>query len=118
MIGRLSAGLLLDHFDARWIGALSFCFPMISCAILIVAGGSVPFAILATIISGLSIGAEMDVIAYPAARFFRSRNFGAIFGLLVGVLALGNGLGPVLAGLVYALTGTYDVALWGRIRMT
>src|SRR3546814_17949336 len=81
MIGRLSAGLLLDHFDARRIGALSFCFPMISCAILIVAGGSVPFAILATIIFGLSIGAEMDVIAYLAARFFGTRNFGAIFGV-------------------------------------
>src|SRR3546814_10582 len=99
IIGRLSAGLLLDHFDARRIGALSFCFPMISCAILIVAGGSVPFAILATIIFGLSIGAEMDVIAYLAARFFGTRNFGAIFGVIVGVLALGNEIGPVRVGL-------------------
>ena len=118
IIGRLSAGLLLDHFDARRIGALSFCFPMLSWAILIVGGGSVPFAILATIIFGLSIGAEMDVIAYLAARFFGTRNFGAIFGVIVGVLALGNGLGPVLGGLVYDLTGTYDLALWGLIPMT
>src|SRR3546814_15397711 len=78
---------------------------MLSCAILIVAGGSVPFAILATIIFGLSIGAEMDVIAYLAARFFGTRNFGAIFGVIVGVLALGNGLGPVLGGLVYDQIG-------------
>src|SRR3546814_6340276 len=60
----------------------------------------------------------MDVIAYLAARFFGTRNFGEIFGVIVGVLALGNGLGPVLGGLVYDLTGTYDLALWGLIPMT
>src|SRR3546814_19452743 len=91
IIGRLSAGLLLDHFDGRRIGALPFCFPLISCAILIAAGGSVPFAILAPIIFGLSIGAEMDVIAYHAGRSFGPRKSGPKCGNPAGGLHLGQG---------------------------
>jgi MFS family permease len=118
IIGRLSTGFLLDRFDARRIGALAASLPFVTCLILIAAEGSVPFAITAIVVFGLCIGAEMDVIAYLAARFFGTRNFGALFGAIVGILALGGGLGPILGGLVYDVTGAYLLALWAIVPLS
>lgn len=111
--GRLSTGFLLDHLDARLVGAAALSLPAVTCLILIAADGSILFSIIAITVFGVSIGAEMDVLAYLAARFFGTRNFGALFGIIAGILALGGGLGPVLGGLVYDLAGSYVPALWG-----
>jgi MFS family permease len=115
IIGRLSAGLLLDRIDARLIGAVTLSCPAVTCLILIFAGGSAPFAALAVIVFGLTIGAEVEVIAYLAGRIFDPKNFGTLFGIVVGVLSLGNGLGPMLGGLSYDLAGSYAAALWGAV---
>lgn len=115
IIGRLSAGLLLDRIDARLIGAVTLSCPAVTCLILLFAGGSAPFAILAVIVFGLTIGAEVEVIAYLSARIFDPKNFGTLFGIVVGVLSLGNGLGPMLGGLSYDLAGSYAPALWGAV---
>lgn len=115
IIGRLTAGLFLDRMDARLVGAVTLSCPVLTCLILIVAGGSTPFAVLAVIVFGLSIGAEVEVIAYLSARIFNPQNFGTLFGIVIGVLSLGNGLGPMLGGLSYDLVGSYIPALWGAI---
>lgn len=115
ILGRLSGGFLLDQFNARLVGAATLLFPIISCALLIQFGGSVPVAAIAIFIFGLAIGAEMDVIAYISARLFGTKNFGALYGIIVSVLSLGNGLGPVLASVVYDFTGSYKLVLWGVI---
>src|SRR5690606_37832864 len=78
-------------------------------------GGSEPATAMAIIIFGLAVGAELDVIAYLAGRYFGIRSFGAIFGIIVGLMTLGSGLGPVVANLVYDLTGTYALVLLGAV---
>lgn len=118
IVGRLSAGLLLDRVDARFVGAVTLSCPSVTCLILIFAPGSAPLAILAVIVFGVSVGAEVEVIAYLAGKIFSPTNFGTLFGVIVGLMSLGNGLGPVLGGLSYDLAGSYVPALWGAVPLS
>ena len=63
-------------------------------------------------IYGLTLGAEVDVIAYLAAKYFGLRNFGALFGVLVMALSLGTAFGPLAAGAIYDLYGSYTQFLY------
>ena len=40
---------------------------------------------------------------------------GASYGLIIGLLALALGLGPMLAGYVYDTFGSYGPALWAAM---
>ena len=42
------------------------------------------------------------------SRYAGMRNFGTIFGFMASLIALGGGLGPLLAGIVFDTYGTYD----------
>jgi MFS family permease len=58
-------------------------------------------------IFGLTVGAEIDVIAYLAARQFGLKSFGSLFGGIVTALALGVAFGPLAAGAAFDRYGTY-----------
>ena len=111
-IGRLSGGALNDRFNPRYVGGAIVLFPAVSCLILIVSDGYVPGVVLAVLIFGLSAGAELDTLAYLASCYFDPRNFGALFGIIIGFCSVGAGLGPVLANWTYDHTGSYGSVLW------
>ena len=56
-------------------------------------------AFIGTVLCGLGIGAEVDLMAYFVSRYFGLRSFGAIYGLMFALFSLGVGLGPFLMGL-------------------
>lgn len=117
LVGRLSGGALNDHFNPRIVASVIVIFPIISCVLLMTFAGSVAVAVIAALVFGLSAGAELDSLAYLASRYFDPRNFGALFGVIIGVCSLGSGLGPVLASRVYDLTGSYVPMFWALIPM-
>jgi MFS family permease len=86
--------------------------PVIPCVLLLNIPGSVPAAAVATLFLGLSLGVELDVVAYLVGRHFGMRNYGTLLGTIAGLLALATGLGPVLVNLAYDLTGAYTAVLW------
>lgn len=108
IIGRLSTGLLLDRFTARYVGAAVFLLPVVSCALLILDGGNSISQIISSAFFGFTLGAEIDVIAYLAARQFGLKNYGVLFGSMAGALAVGTALGPLLAGAAFDLYGSYS----------
>jgi MFS family permease len=112
--GRMLTGSLLDRFDARFIGAAAFAMPGLACCVLIAAGDGMPLAVaaLVALMFGLSSGAEFEVASYLSSRVFGLRNFGALFGIMVGIIGLASGVGPSLASLSFDRTGSYDLALW------
>ena len=107
IIGRLCTGLLLDRFPARLIGAGAFLLPIISCALLLFDGANPVSQAVAAAILGLTVGAEIDVIAYLATRHFGLKNFGGLFGGLVAALSLGTAFGPLAAGATFDRFDTY-----------
>jgi len=70
------------------------------------AGASLGY--FAAALFGVTLGAEVDVIAYLAARHFGLRNFGTIQGALVCATAVGAASGPITAGATFDRYGSYD----------
>jgi predicted MFS family arabinose efflux permease len=118
VVGRLTGGYLLDRLNGNLIGAVSMLLPVIPCALLLLGPGSVPLASAAVIVLGLSLGVELDVVAYLVGRHFGMRNYGTLFGTIAGLLALATGLGPVLVNLVYDFTGSYSGVLLAYIPLS
>jgi MFS family permease len=66
---------------------------------------------VATVLVGLSIGAEIDLLAYLASRYFGLQRFGLNYGILFAAFLAGTALGPVAYGAVFDAFGTYRPVL-------
>ncbi|KWX65503.1 MFS transporter [Mycobacterium sp. NAZ190054] len=107
IVGRLGVGVLLDRFPGRVVGACAYLVPILGCAALLIDGSSPVSQTVAAALFGLTLGAEVDVIAYLASRYFGLRNFGGLFGGLVAALSLGTAFGPLAAGATSDRFGGY-----------
>ncbi len=113
--GRLIGGYLLDQVNGNLVGAVSMVLPIISCALLLAFPGSVPMAVAAVLFLGLSLGVELDAVAYLVSRHFGMLHYGVLFGTIVGLLSIATGMGPLLISFVYDATKSYNGVLWGYI---
>ncbi len=116
--GRLIGGYLLDRINGNLVAAVSLILPVIPCALLLAYPGSVPVATAATLVLGLSLGVELDAVAYLVSRHFGMLNYGVLFGTIVGLLTLATGMGPLLISFVYDATQSYNGVLWGYIPLS
>jgi len=107
IFGRIAGGWLLDRV---WAPACAFgclLLPAAGCWILAQPHVTEARAIAAVVSLGLAAGFEFDLLAFLASRYFGRRHYGSIYGCFYAVIALGGGLGPVVFGRVFDLTGTY-----------
>lgn len=111
IIGRLSGGFLLDRTNGNIVGAASVGLATIPAIMLLLEPGSTMIAAAAVLILGLTLGAELDAVAYLTTRHFGMKHFGAIFGTISGILAFGTGLGPFFVSLTYDLSKSYNNVL-------
>jgi MFS family permease len=111
IVGRVSGGYLLDRINAGLVGGVSVLMPAITCALLLTMPHSVIGAGAAILIMGIATGVEYDAVAYLASRHFGLRHFGTLFGTIVGLLMLMNGISPFVTNIIYDMTGSYRPAL-------
>jgi MFS transporter, OFA family, oxalate/formate antiporter len=57
---------------------------------------------------GFAAGAESDLIAFLAARYFGMAHFGKIYGMLYMPFGLFSAISPLVYGIVRDRTGSYD----------
>lgn len=112
LTGRIVTGFLLDRF---WAPAV--CLPILTMpaiAVLYLAGTEPSFWLVAgsAFLLGFAAGAESDLIAYLASRYFGLRNYGRIYGTLYMAFALASAFSPAVYGRVRDVTGTYDPMLY------
>jgi MFS family permease len=108
--GRLLAGFLLDRFHAPYVAVVFFLAPLVGIAVLL----STPRpegAAIGTILVGMGIGAEVDLIAFLLSRYMGMRAFGEIYGYFFSIFMVGAGLGPFAMGVSYDRTGSYRLML-------
>lgn len=110
-VGRLSGGYMLDRVNGSLVGGVSVALPIVPALLLLAYPGDVTIAAVAVLVLGLSLGIELDAVAYLSTRHFGMCNFGVLFGTISGLLALATGLGPFFVSLVYDNTKSYDLAL-------
>ncbi len=106
-VARVAVGILLDEVFAPIVGTVTFLLSAIGFA-LIAYGGIGWLVIMGSILLGVGIGAEFDLIAFLVGRYFGLRAFATIYALIfIGFLA-GTSFGPLALGWSYEATGSYD----------
>lgn len=108
IFGRLATGYLLDKFWAPAVAAGLMMLPAISCLLLVSVSSDLVPVYIATILLGLAAGAEFDIIAYLASRYFGLRNYSKIYSMLFAAFAIGASAAPAAFGFVFDKTGSYD----------
>lgn len=105
--GKLITGWLLDRYHVRWVGGLTLGMTTVAFALLLLPNLTAPIIIAAMIVNGYSAGTKLQVASYLTSAYGGLRNFGAMFGVMASLIAAGSGIGPVLAGLIFDVYGTY-----------
>ena len=104
--GKLFAGALADRIGAR--PAVLGNFSLIAIASLLLLMPTVRGVLpLFLIVHGVAVAAEDVVIPLIVAQRFGSEHLGRVYGLLLLALIPGGTLGPIVAGRVFDLTGSY-----------
>ena len=106
--GRIGTGVLLDMVPTRPLALAAFTLVLPVMALLTLADGSVPVLIIAAALLGLAAGSEIDVVTYLCSRRFDPQIFGSVYTILQTGIAVCASLGPLLAGRLFDLTGSYD----------
>lgn len=108
LIGRLSSGAAMDRFFAPYVAATAFSISALGCLALL---STNPILVGAAALGiGLTIGAELDIMAFVLSRYFGVTNFGRLYGVAYGALIIGGGLSPTWITFVAGKSG-YPTAL-------
>jgi MFS family permease len=108
--GRLLSGYLLDKLYAPYIGMFFLLLAMTGLGILALGvRGAGP--VLGTILLGMGMGAEIDLLAYVIACYFGIKAFGAIHGLIFAGALIANGIGAATLGWLFQIAHSYTAGL-------
>lgn len=106
LASRLLAGPLLDRLAGPRVA-----FVMLTgsaAGIWLLAGvSSLERGLLAAALMGLGLGGEADITPYLLTRYFGLRSFSTLYGFTWTFYAIAGGLGPVILGRAFDLTGSY-----------
>lgn len=112
VIGRIATGALLDVLPTRLVAICAFALVMPALALLLFGTGSMAEMIVVAAILGLSVGSEIDALTYIVSQRFEARLFGSVYSVLQSGIAVCSSLGPLIAGRVFDLDGSYTRFIW------
>lgn len=115
LAGRVGTGFLLDRFWAPLVTLPLLSAPAIACWLLAGDGLTAGLAVMSAVILGLATGAETDLIAFLAGRYFGMAHYGKIYGMLYLPFGLASSVSPAVYGWVRDATGNYDAMLYVAI---
>ena len=106
--GRLSSGFLMDRVFAGYVAAAAFVLSAIGTFLLLSHVGAL--LCLAALFIGLTIGAELDILALTLSRYFGLASFGRLYGLAYSTMILAGGASPFLIARL-SRSGDYTPAI-------
>ena len=104
--GRIIAGYCLDKIFAPYIAVFFLLCPMVGIAIL-ASGIAGSWPIVGTILLGMGIGAEIDLLSFVVSRYFGIRFFGTLHGFGFALALIGNAAGASVLGWFFQLAHSY-----------
>jgi MFS family permease len=107
---RVVVGFAMDRFFAPFVAVSCFLLSIVGISLL-ATGAMGPVAFLAAAFIGISMGAEIDMLAILTGRYFGVENFGRIYGILFTSFLIGTSIGPVAYGMAYESLGSYTWVL-------
>jgi MFS family permease len=117
LVGRFAIGALADRFG-RSLTLVLLQGAMGASYLLWAGAASYPLFALFALCFGLSYGGIVSLLPALCMDYFGARAVASIIGMLYSGAALGNLLGPVLAGLVFDHTGSYSLVIWACLALS
>jgi MFS family permease len=114
IIGTLCSGQIADHFDNRKFLAFLYFTRGLTIILLLLTSQWLLLLIFA-VLFGLVDFATVAPTTMLAIDFFKKQSVGYVIGLLSLCHQVGSALGAYIPGLLYDLTGGYDIALISAI---
>lgn len=111
MVSRPFIGFLIDRYFAPYIASTCILLSAVGYIILSI-DSTGPHVYGVAVLIGISLGAELDLLAYLTGRYFGMKSFGVLYSVQFSGFMLGASLGPALFGLTYDLTGNYLIILY------
>jgi predicted MFS family arabinose efflux permease len=111
MVSRLVIGGALDAFRPERVAAIALCLAALGVVVWMMSGASASTALVAVLLVGLCIGAELDFLSFFCARLFGLRHYSAVYGGLAAFFYTGIAAGGVGYGMIHDRTGQYGAAL-------
>jgi MFS family permease len=113
--GRVLTGAAVDHLFAPHVAAAMMAASATGFLLLSLDSNAhlLPFA---SVLVGMSLGAELDLIAYLASRYFPAAHYGRIFGVLYSIFLVGVAISPVVFAWLRDATGSYNASfVWATV---
>ncbi|MPZ48873.1 MAG: MFS transporter [Dehalococcoidia bacterium] len=108
IIGQVTGGLIGDRFNKRLIAAA--CMGAHMAGLLLVAYATMlPMVIAFAVLHGLAWGIRGPLMQALRADYFGRASFGVIMGLSTMITMFGNITGPLVAGILADVTGSYEI---------
>jgi len=117
LVGRFAIGALADRLG-RTLTLVLMQGAMGATYLLWAGAASYPLFALFALCFGLSYGGIVSLLPALCMDYFGARAVASIIGMLYSGAALGNLLGPVLAGLVFDRTGSYSLVIWACLALS
>lgn len=114
--GRLIVGGLVDRIGGK--NAFLLCFGALICGLagfLLTQMHVLLFCVVA--IYGFGHGGFFTVVSPTVAEYFGMRAHGAVFGTVLFFGTVGGSVGPILAGLAFDVTGSYQIAFFSLLTL-
>ncbi|MFC2068578.1 MFS transporter [Chloroflexota bacterium] len=109
IIGRIILGSACDKIGSKLAIIIGFIFLSASLIWLLVAK-EVWMIYLFAIVFGLAYGGLVPLVSLAPAELFGLQSHGVIMGIQAFTLTIGGAVGPILAGYIFDINGSYNLA--------
>ncbi len=115
-LGKLAMGLFADRVSARIALTVNFAISMLGMMMLLNASRTTP--LLGFIVFyGLTVGAPLVLMPMVMADSLGIRRLGSVMGITGMFATAGGAIGPVLAGRIFDVSGSYSAAFGAFVAM-
>ena len=116
-IGGLIGGILADRYTPRLLILGAISVRVFSIALLIFADTFLK-AVFSSALGGISDGIQSTVLVLLLVSYFGKNNVGGIYGVNRAAAVLGFSAGPMITGIGFDITGSYNYIFYGFLLLT
>ncbi len=109
---RFAVPVIADIIGSKWVMMVCFGLQTLPILILFFAGDSIALYFLFAVLFGIGMGGEMTAFPIINRQYYADAPTGTAYGWQMMGAGFGMALGPVAAGFLRDLTGSYFSSLW------